>query len=108
MISATTLEASFKGNYDDFREVYGAWWYYVHRVDLHNELKRLATEPPDGVNPAILHLSAEVVDVDAEGGVLTFADGRRITKDLIIAADGIHVRRIRVHEDGVYMLILIA
>ena len=32
--------------------------------------------------------SSEVVDVDVEEGTVTLADGRRITADLIVGADG--------------------
>ena len=67
---------------------YGAPWYLCHRVDLHTELKRLATEPTCG---AKINLSSEVVDVDCEKGTLTLANGSVHRKDLIIAADGVHV-----------------
>ena len=39
-----------------------------------------------------MNLSARVVDVDCEKGILTFADGAKIQKDVIIGADGVHVR----------------
>jgi salicylate hydroxylase len=70
---------------------YGAPWYLYHRVDLHTELKRLATEPTCGSRPAKINLSSEVVDVDCEKGTLTLANGSVHQKDLIVAADGVHV-----------------
>ena len=70
---------------------YGAPWYLYHRIDLHTELKRLATAPTCGSQQAKINLSSEVVDVDCEKGTLTLANGSVHRKDLIIAADGVHV-----------------
>jgi 2-polyprenyl-6-methoxyphenol hydroxylase-like FAD-dependent oxidoreductase len=70
---------------------YGAPWYLSHRVDVHTELKRLATEPIYGSRTAKITLSSEVVDVDREKGTLTLANGSVHQKDLIVAADGVHV-----------------
>src|SRR5205085_9999150 len=77
--------------YDYLVPKYGAQWYFFHRVDLHNELKRLATEPTCGAQAAKINLSSEVVDVDCEAGTLTLANGSTHQKDLIVAADGVHV-----------------
>lgn len=40
---------------------YGSPWYFAHRVDLHEELKRLATEENGQGKPAEVHLRSEVV-----------------------------------------------
>lgn len=70
---------------------FGAPWFLFHRVDLHNELKRMATEPrPSTAAVAKIHLLAEVVDLDLDG-TLTLADGRKLTKDLVVVADGVRV-----------------
>ena len=70
---------------------FGAPWLLFHRVDLHNELKRLATEPrPSTAAVARIHLLAEVVDINLDG-TLTLADGKKLTKDLIVVADGVKV-----------------
>lgn len=45
-----TLEKFHVGTEDYIEERYGAPWYFAHRVDLHEELKRLATESEGGVN----------------------------------------------------------
>lgn len=63
----------------------------VHRSDLHSELQRLAVGPGNGP-PAVLHLSSKVIDCDPDEGLLTLGDGRVISSDLILGADGIAVR----------------
>ena len=77
----------------DFRMAetkYGAGCYSVHRVDLHNELLRLATgEDAANSKPVTLRLGAQVVDGSPDGSI-TLKDGSRHTADLIVAADGLH------------------
>ncbi|KAF7342569.1 FAD/NAD(P)-binding domain-containing protein [Mycena sanguinolenta] len=60
----------------------------VLRTDLHAELERLALGPGEGP-PAKLHLASKVIDCSPERGLLTLSDGRVITSDLILGADGI-------------------
>ena len=64
----------------------------VHRVDLHNELYRLAsTEDIAGdVRKVSVRLDSRVTAADAEAGTVTLADGTVHHADLIIAADGYH------------------
>jgi hypothetical protein len=70
---------------------FGAPWLLFHRVDLHNELKRLAAEPRPGRAAAVkIHLLTEVVDLDLDGN-LTLANGSQLRKDLIVVADGVRV-----------------
>ncbi|KAL3295857.1 salicylate hydroxylase [Colletotrichum asianum] len=100
-----TLEKFHVGTEDYIEERYGAPWYFAHRVDLHEELKRLATEVVEsgngtnGVNghakgglgmPATVHLQSEVVKYDPEGASITLASGEVVTGDVVIAADGVH------------------
>ncbi|KZL66792.1 salicylate hydroxylase, partial [Colletotrichum tofieldiae] len=111
-----TLEKFHVGTEDYIEERYGAPWYFAHRVDLHEELKRLATEPGDspvhspgkldgmaanGVNghgepssgpgkPVIVHLRSEVVAYDSEAASITLASGEIVTGDVVVAADGVH------------------
>lgn len=59
------------------------------RSEIHDELKRLALGPGDGI-PAVLHLNSKALTCDADA-VLGLSDGRRIQADLIIGADGIAV-----------------
>ena len=69
----------------------------LHRVDLHNELRRLAELPVaefgEGYGPpAKIWLNSEVTfETDIESGVICLKSGEKLKKDLIIAADGVHV-----------------
>ncbi|KAF7360978.1 MFS domain-containing protein [Mycena sanguinolenta] len=60
----------------------------VLRNDLHAELERLALGPGEGP-PAKLHLASKVIACSLEEGSLTLSDGRVITGDLILGADGV-------------------
>lgn len=81
---------------DDASEIgYGVW--SLHRVDLHHELRRLATTPTmpraDAAAgpPVQIRLGHAVERVDCEEGVLMLAGGHKVAKDLVIIADGAHV-----------------
>lgn len=59
---AKTLERFHVGTTESEVPVkYGSPWYFAHRVDLHEELKRLATEDNGQGKPAEVHLRSEVV-----------------------------------------------
>lgn len=59
----------------------------MHRVDLHNHLKKRALET------ATLHTQCKIINVDLDGACpsVTLADGRIFKADLLLGADGIHV-----------------
>lgn len=78
--------------FHDVEKKFGAPWNFYHRVDAHNSLKELATDPQRPGQPTVIRLASQVVDVDCESGVLTLKDGTTIQKDLIVVADGQHVR----------------
>ncbi|KAI1332732.1 putative salicylate hydroxylase [Xylariaceae sp. FL0255] len=90
VISPHDMKISFNQRYPDLESLYGAPWYFIHRVDLHNELQRLAKASGPGFKGATLHLASEVKSLDCEEGLITLTDGRRFKKDLVIAADGVH------------------
>jgi len=66
-------------------------WHLVHRVDLHDHLKHLATSDIGVGTPVELHTASTVVAVDTEQGMLTLQDDSTVTADLVIGADGIYV-----------------
>ncbi|KAJ9095054.1 hypothetical protein QFC19_007734 [Naganishia cerealis] len=61
-----------------------------HRVDLHECLKRLATDPSRPGNPATIRVASKVLSCDCDSGVVTLENGETIRGDLIVGADGIH------------------
>ncbi|KAF5962979.1 salicylate hydroxylase [Fusarium bulbicola] len=68
---------------------YRAPFYFFYRVDLHNELRKLATEPTSTRSRvARIHLATAVSRVELDGTV-TLEDKTTVKKDLIVAADGI-------------------
>lgn len=78
------LETSLAG----VKQTFGSDWYVVHRIDLWNELLRLATAPSKdlgiGGTPAKVIWCADVVDVDANSGDVSLGDGRVVPSDLVI------------------------
>ncbi|KAE8442928.1 hypothetical protein EG329_002532 [Mollisiaceae sp. DMI_Dod_QoI] len=69
---------------------FGLETFAVHRVDMHNELLRLALEPEGDLKPVELKLSSRVVDGSAAEGWIQLEDGSKHFADLIVGADGIH------------------
>lgn len=69
-------------------------WLLTHRIDLHNELRRLALDENLPGQAAALHLSSAVRTVDAEKATITLESGEVVKGDLIVASDGIYVRHL--------------
>jgi len=69
-------------------EKYGADWLAHHRGDLRTEFIRLATADSETTGipgqPAKVVYGREVVDVDPEAGMVTFANGDVLMADLIV------------------------
>ncbi len=63
----------------------------AHRIDLHNQLKATAISSDHIGRPAQLRTDSRVVDVDPETATVVLEDGSRITGDVVVGADGIHV-----------------
>lgn len=94
MVHAHTLETAFVEDLADVPTKFGAKMGFYHRVDLHNTLKQMVTST-DGTQsglPAVIELGCAVIDVDCEAGIISLADGKKVTKDLIVIADGIRSR----------------
>ena len=77
-------------------------WHLVHRVSLHNELKKLAVSEESGSRgiPVKLHTASKVVEVDSYKGTVTLENGTTNTADIVIGADGIYVRDIHSTADA--------
>jgi salicylate hydroxylase len=54
------MEAGPFHDHSQNAKIFGAPLYYSHRVDLHESLKRLATDPEGLGIPAKIHLKSEV------------------------------------------------
>jgi salicylate hydroxylase len=82
-------------------DMFGAKLWAVHRVDLHRELLRLATEEGGAGQPVKLRLSSEVATAEPDGTVV-LKDGSVHTADLIVAADGLKsvLQRVVTKEAG--------
>ncbi|KAJ9093163.1 hypothetical protein QFC21_006479 [Naganishia friedmannii] len=61
-----------------------------HRVDLHESLKGLATDPSRPGNPATIRVASRVLSCDCESGIVTLENGETVQGDLVVGADGIH------------------
>ncbi|KAH8803320.1 putative salicylate hydroxylase [Xylogone sp. PMI_703] len=94
VVTGDTLDVKYSGDFRHWPAKFGSGSYFLHRVDLHEELKRLALNPDveRGLKSAKLHVASEVVDVDCVTGIVTLANGSTFQKDLIIVADGVHSR----------------
>ncbi|KAL1608342.1 hypothetical protein SLS60_003283 [Paraconiothyrium brasiliense] len=70
----------------------GRWqhqWLLAHRVDLHSQLKKVATAENGTGAAAILRTSSRVASVGTDGSV-TLESGERLKADVVIGADGVH------------------
>ncbi|PBK69781.1 FAD/NAD(P)-binding domain-containing protein [Armillaria solidipes] len=76
-------------NMTDYHKAYGEPWVMAHRVDLHNELMRVALDPEGTGPPAQLRLGVQVVSCDVEACTISLVDGSICSADLIVGADGI-------------------
>lgn len=60
----------------------------VHRVDYHEALRDMATDPSLPGMPAELKCNSKVVEYDPVLGSVLLEPGERLSADLIVAADG--------------------
>lgn len=84
-IHADTLEIDSEEYFKGIEDKYGERWCFLHRADFHGGLQALA----EAQHPKVTtHLGVTVDNVDIEAGIISLADGRMFTKDLVIVADG--------------------
>ncbi|OHE99699.1 FAD dependent oxidoreductase [Colletotrichum orchidophilum] len=89
LLRGDTLEVTHELNLGAIAERYGSPWYFAHRVDLHEELKRMVTAA-DGGPPVTFKLRSEVTTYNPDAASFTLRDGTVVSADLVVAADGIH------------------
>ncbi|KAL3704491.1 hypothetical protein TMatcc_008162 [Talaromyces marneffei ATCC 18224] len=88
-LSGQTMEVLRSVDLSSSEKMFGEPARTVHRVDLHNELLRIATNPDiEGGSPVKLHLSSEVVAATSDG-TITLRDGSIYSADVVIGADGL-------------------
>ncbi|KAF9788258.1 salicylate hydroxylase [Thelephora terrestris] len=74
---------------DDYEATWGSMHYIFHRKDLHKGLLHAATSEEGKGTPCKFFINYSCESVDYEAGVITFTNGRTVTADLIVGADGI-------------------
>ena len=67
----------------EFKAMFGAPYYVVHRAHIHSALHKLAISL--GVD---VQLNSKVLDCDTDAPSITLENGRILTSDLIVSADG--------------------
>ncbi|KAL4960116.1 putative salicylate hydroxylase [Aspergillus stella-maris] len=92
--SVRTLDIKSEIDFPNFSELYGGSWLLAHRVDLHVELRRVATDPAGQGKPVEIVLKAGVVDYNAEAGSIVLSDQSEHHADVVVAADGVHTSAI--------------
>ncbi|KAG7291214.1 hypothetical protein NEMBOFW57_001226 [Staphylotrichum longicolle] len=65
-------------------------WHLVHRVHLHEELKRRATSTSGEGEPVVLRTCSRVVDADPVSATAVLENGEHVQGDVLIGADGVH------------------
>lgn len=97
LINATDWTTMSHFEYTDLQKDYGHDSLFFHRVDLHRGLLDLASkagyEDCKAGPPVAIRAATEVQAIDCDAGLLTLASGQSVTKDLVVVADGAHVRQ---------------
>lgn len=89
VVEGERLEHMAKVDLSSAEHTFGAPIWAVHRVDLHNELWRLATSEMEHGRPVRIHLASEVISALTDGSIVL--KNKSIHRaDLVIAADGLH------------------
>ncbi|KAI4246725.1 MAG: hypothetical protein L6R40_001754 [Gallowayella cf. fulva] len=87
LIDGTNMQALIPNYYKDCESTWGVPMYAVHREDLHNQLKMLATRKEGPGHPCNVQ--------DAKDGKVTTENGEVLQADLIVAADGVHSKAVK-------------
>lgn len=68
LLNGTTLEVVMPNYLQNIEETYGTPLYSVHRVDLHNQLRTLATQKDGPGQPVDIQVRAKVVGYVSKEG----------------------------------------
>jgi salicylate hydroxylase len=93
-ISPTTLEEFATHDHSHNVELYGQSLYHAHRVDLHESLKDIATDPDGPGIPAIIHMKSAVTSY------VSYFNSVCKTLSLIVKLNAAH--RIRIFLPSLY------
>jgi 2-polyprenyl-6-methoxyphenol hydroxylase-like FAD-dependent oxidoreductase len=77
-------------NTEESSKIWQHPWLLAHRVHLHETLRKVATSPDGKGQPVQLHTSSKVVEVDPATATVTTEDGKKLQRDLVLGADGVH------------------
>ena len=88
IVNAKTLQRVHTVYQKDMAEKFGEVLRTLHRVDLHQELLRLALDQEGPGRPVVLHLNSRIVKANPELGQISLGDGSVHMADLVVAADG--------------------
>lgn len=87
ILNTVTLELKVHVDLNGVRERFGGHGFAAfHRVDLHEEMRRMAR----GLGAEVT-LGKQAVAVDCDSGVIRFGDGGEVSNDLVVIADGVKV-----------------
>jgi salicylate hydroxylase len=103
LIDGTNMKTLVPMYYKDCESSWGMPMYAVHRVDLHSQLRQLATQEDGPGRPCDVRVRSKVVDYDAEKGTVTTEKCEVLQADLVVAADGVHSAAVRhvLDDEGV-------
>lgn len=83
-------DTKFRRDLRGLRHAFAYPWQLIHRIDMHNAMKLIATGEGKG-KPVVIHLQSRIKEVDVEKSTITLNDGSVVSGDLILGADGVHV-----------------
>ena len=69
----------------------GHVWMEIQRTSLQQGVLDIINTPLPNKPEVILHVNTAASGIDYQEGTITLEDGKVIKKDVIVAADGIHV-----------------
>lgn len=95
LIDGTNMQTLVSTWYKDCEATWGHPICSAHRVDLHTQLRQLATQAEGPGRHCEVRERAKVVDYDAAGGRVTTEDGEVLAADLVVAADRVHSTAVR-------------